>query len=304
MNTTTGIAEFNYLSTALSIAGKRPHKLSVGSVDSSKDSVLREPNVGEGLPPLFACLQMYRIYVDVYRALTHLTLHLAAIQAHDETHDSYSLSGLGRLLDSLPKLEHLELVLPKSLSSHTQAHRFDQIFKRKDRRWRKLHTLELCNLTISTKDLIRLLQGLPKLRNLRIPGVMLCDGRWEWIVEFIHRSLKLESFDAALGESWFDYANEYFYEDGDYELDSAEESDWHFDVLRDYVLRRPGACHPEIDDDKSELDGEDDEDVAAEDGEESKKEKKKRSEKDKAIKTALASQEYFEGLQKFLRKIT
>ena len=305
---TKGISEFNHLSIALSNAGKRPHKLSVCSVGSSKDGAFREPNVEEGLPPLFACLKMHHVHVNVYRALTHLTLHLAAIQASDALHDSYSLSGLGRLLDSLPYLEHLELVLPKSSSFLTQPYRYDQIFKGKDRRWRRLHTLELCNITISTKDLIRLLQGLPKLRNLRVQDVMLVDGRWEWIVEFMHRSLKLESFEAAWYDNWFQYADEYFYDDDDYEDDDyepeqVEEANWHFDVIRDYVLRRPGACHPGVYDEKSERDGEDDEDVAAEDDEESKKEKKKKNEKDKATKTALVSQKYFDGLQKFLQKI-
>ena len=238
---------------------------------------------------------MHHIYVNAYRALTHLTLHLATIRAGDVLRECHSLSGLGRLLDSFPDLEHLELILPKPLPHHTQLYGYDRIFARKDSRWPRLHTLVLYNITISTKDLTILLQSLPSLRNLRIPDVRLINGRWEWIIEFMHRSLKLESFEAAFYETWFQYADEFGgqIEGHDY---------WNFDVVKDYVLRRPGARHPNVDDNESEEQDEDDTGAAVGNDEESKYEKKKNIEKNRAAKATRISQQYWEELQIFLQQ--
>ena len=235
---------------------------------------------------------MYHIYVNAYRALTHLTLHLATSQEGGLLHDCHSLSGLGRLLDSFPDLEHLELVLPKALPRHTPLYRYDQIFARKGCRWPRLHTLVLCNVTIGTKDLVLLLQSLPSLRSLRIPDVWLIDGRWQWIIEFMHRSLKVESFEAAPYETLFQYADEDFYED--------ESGD--FDIVADYVLRRPGVRHPHLRANESDEEDENDEGAAVGNDKETKYEKKKEKKKVRAAEAARISQQYWEDLQIFLRE--
>ena len=311
-----GAAEFFYLSTSLSATGKRPCKLSIGLVDNSKDILIYDgtPRPGgrgaptspkTGLPAIFnnnfACSEMHHIYVNAYQALTHLTLHmLCSTQDADALHSSYSLCGLGRLLKSIPKLEYLELVLPNAWTYKEHPYRYDHLFVNKDGRWPHLHTLVLEGIAIGIKDLMEFFcKCLPNLRSLSFSSILLLDGRWELIVEGMRRSLKLKSMVFRLDEGLFLYTH-------GVDSDPMAEYDWDLDVLRDYVLRRPGVRHPnlpEYNEATSDKDGEDVEGTVAENGEESKSEKKKRREKREKDRIALGarvSQQYFDELQKYL----
>lgn len=119
---------------------------------------------------------------------------------------------------------------------------------------------------------------------------MLIEGRWDWIIEFMHRCLKLESFEAADHGFWAQYIDVNTAEDNGENLsimsNRIEKYEWVFNVVQDYVLRRPGARHPHLSCHATDLQGLYDEIVATGNDDESEDEKDRLA--------ALYSQELFE----------
>ena len=284
-----GRAEFVYLSTALSAAGKRLCTLSVGSVDNTEDIYFKKPARRTGLPSIFnagaTSPETHHTYVNAYQALKNLTLHVACgVRDAPSLYWFNNLCNLGRLLKSIPNLEYLELVLPHASKFNVRPYTYERLFESKDGRWPRLHTLVLKEIGFGTKDLIEFLCNcLPSLRNLRIAGVMLCDGRWEWIIEAMRRSLSLERFETSHYEKIFLHVDDDFTGGNEFHWDQPAKCKWDLDITRDYVLRRPGVLHPNLQHYKRDEDGEDDEDAAARNAE-----------------AGCVSQQYFDELQNFL----
>lgn len=246
-----GVSEFFFLSKALSQARKHPCKLSVGTVDDSNDRVhVGDPGHGnEGIAPtVFQTLEMHDTLITTYRNLTHLTLHMDSIAGVTMPSEYPDLTGLGDLLISLPGLQYLDLALPAALSPQQQCYTYDQIFQYPDDgRWPNLHDLSIHNIAIRTKDLVAFFsEGLPALRRLSISIIVLLDGRWEWIIQFLHEHLRLESFETAI-ESGLLYSDGGFYNEGDrYEWYLTEQYNWLLESVASYVERREGCLHPSV----------------------------------------------------------
>ncbi|KAL8651668.1 MAG: hypothetical protein Q9226_004606 [Calogaya cf. arnoldii] len=252
-----GYHEFAFLSSALSIAHVHPTKLSVGSIDISKDRSRSQDTrfgYGKGMRPLVELgdSKMLRCLHNVYQNLTHLSLHMATID-HEVGLPRLmpDLRGFGQLLYSLTNLEFLDLRLPLArydpLPFWGNQHSYPQVFERKDGRWPKLHTLRLHNIAIGTRHLVSLFRnGLPVLRTLALSMILLLDGKWEWIIEFIHQKTTLDMMSIEYGTALL-YPGPNFFCDDLYENDySGEEYSWLMDAACAYGARK-NNFHPSVD---------------------------------------------------------
>ncbi|KAI4252553.1 MAG: hypothetical protein L6R42_007911, partial [Xanthoria sp. 1 TBL-2021] len=87
------------------------------------------------------------------------------------------------------------------------------VFERKDGRRPKLHTLTLHNIAIGTRDLVSIFSnGLPVLRTVALSMMLLFDGKWEWVIEFMHQVMILDEMDIKYGSTLL-YPGVNFYED-------------------------------------------------------------------------------------------
>ncbi|KAI4283430.1 MAG: hypothetical protein L6R38_002152 [Xanthoria sp. 2 TBL-2021] len=211
-----------------------------------------ENEFGQGISPIVfdssdRSMDMHDVLINTYGSLSHLTLHMGTrvpVSLPD-------LTGLGDFLGSLLGLEYLELFLPAPALSGFQ-YTYDQIFDSKDGRWPKLHTLSIHNLAIGTKDLVSLFSnGLPSLRNLIISVMVLLDGRWEWIIQFMHEHMRLDEFQTSSGAELM-YSDGGFYQDDNYEWYGTEEYDWLLESVQSYVVRCEGHKHPSNRDDSDD----------------------------------------------------
>ena len=120
--------------------------------------------------------------------------------------------------------------------------------------------------------------------------VVLLDGLWEWIIEFMRERMQLDSFDIAVGPGLL-YSSGDFYRDHQY--------DGH-QTVQNYVVH--GGRHPSIiyfSDDETEDDEEKDE-YSWEHGQHDGRNRhvKKKTEKD--AEAAVISQRYSKELDDFL----
>lgn len=147
---------------------------------------------------------MLQVLTNAEHDLTHLPLHMATIEGVDLPHRMPDLRGLGHLLYSLTGLEFLDLRLPVALSEPYWGNHYtyERVFERKDGRWPKLPTLTLHNIAIDTTDLVSLFSNrLPVLQTLAFSMTLLLDGKWEWIIEFMHHKMILDEMDIKYGSS-------------------------------------------------------------------------------------------------------
>ena len=199
---------------------------------------------GSGMSPIVfdssnRSMEMHDILIDTYGNLYQLTLHIGTLG----TRRLAELTGLGDFLGSLLGLEYLELFLPAP-APFGPHHTCNQMIDSNDGRWPRLHTLSLHNLANGTKDLVSLLSdGLPSLRDLYVSVMVLLDGRWDWIIQFMHHQMRLDDFQTHFGTELM-YAYGGFYEDENYEWNGTEQYDWLLESVQSYVLRWEGSEHP------------------------------------------------------------
>ena len=237
-----GIPEFKFLSIALSRANIRPSKLTIG----------KSNNVGinGGIAPLFnssnGCLAMQMTFDHVYRELSHLTIHFATNIVLEDPLICTDMSGLGRLLISLTGLESLFFDLPSGLYIPEILYSYNQVFAGQHGHWPKLRKLTIYNIAIGIKDLTKLLTlDLPKLQDLEIFQIILLDGRWEWIIEYMRKFLELEKLH-NLHNSGLVYPDWSFYLQGTMSDNHRFTPDYQIvsDKITNYVIH--GGRHPSL----------------------------------------------------------
>ncbi|KAL8847818.1 MAG: hypothetical protein Q9221_007170 [Calogaya cf. arnoldii] len=257
-----GFLEFTFVSNALSSADVHPSKLSVGSIDISKDRSRSQDThfgYGEGIRPLLESgdWEMLRVLDNVYQNLTHLSLHMATIDHVDLPRLMPNLRGLGQLLYSLTKLESLDLRLPlarcDSLPLWGNQNSYDQVFERKDGRWPKLHTLILHNIAVGTRDLVSLFSnGLPILRTLALSSIKLLDGKWEWLIEFMHQKMVLDLMSQEYGTTLL-YPCSSFYGDDKYTFGLKDEQYSKVTNAVSAYAARKDNFHPSVDEEEDKV---------------------------------------------------
>ena len=193
---------FFRMSTALLVTAKQPRVLTIGETSYlfSEDSETGP----EGCAPLFywdeRCPEVDAILCGIFRELTHLTLHFASYPSIMMPLN-YPLRALGRFLGSLKSLRFLDLILPDCKKDLQQLYRYDELYSHNEvfsttaGTWPHLQTLYVRNMIIGTKDILRLLGRTPSLRILVVSNICLYDGRWEWIMEYLHRHMQLDEFN-------------------------------------------------------------------------------------------------------------
>lgn len=245
---------------------------------------------------------MINLFTKSYRDLTHLTLHMGSFEAIAMPLVYADLTGLGYFLASLTALQSLELILPYSVSHPERCYKYDGIFKTEDGRWPKLHTLKLYNIAISTTEIVSLFaDALPSMRSLAISAVMLLDGRWEWIIEFMRKRMQLDTFAIGLLCGLL-YSDGGFYGDDQYDCYQTEEYDRHLGSVLNYVLH--GGHHPSIMDFSDDEVGDDEEDDQNSEAHQQHHGRYRhvRTEMEKEAEAAAVSHRYTMELQHFLRK--
>ena len=176
-----GFSEFCFLSNALSAARIHPLRLNVPAPD------------GHGLPPVFdsspEILQLIDIFISAFHGLRSLDMVFNSRWDVATPVVYNDLRGLGRLINLLSGLEELKLDMSIRSDRHYD---YDQIFGGIALHLPKLHTFSLHNMAINTKSLVGLFaQALPGLQTLSFEFIELLDGQWDWIFEFMHRSMHL-----------------------------------------------------------------------------------------------------------------
>ncbi|KAM0805155.1 hypothetical protein BDR22DRAFT_487514 [Usnea florida] len=130
-----------------------------------------------------------------YRTVEDLKLCLAAY-AKDPLHEIHNnLHRLHRLLLSMTVLKRFELILPDDfVSEPMRLFPYTKVFPSTGL-WSHLTTLTISNLEVGTKDLITLLfNQIPNLRRLTLGNMVLLDGEWEGIIEYLRVANRLSSF--------------------------------------------------------------------------------------------------------------
>ena len=234
--TSNGIPELQFLSVAISRADLRPLKLTIGESDHW------------GIAPIFDSkkdyVAMWRTFDRVYQNLTHLTIHFTMNFELEFPSVYENMFGLGRFLVSLGGLECLALDLPFGDNLSEPHCNYNQVFDGQHGHWPKLWKLAIHKLDIGVKDLTRLLTlDLPKLRDLKIRQMVLLDGPWDWMIEYMRRFVKLVrlriSRDAGLVNPDGGHYLQEMTSDDQIETDEYQMI---MDKVIDYVLH--GGRHP------------------------------------------------------------
>ena len=135
------------------------------------------------------------IAMAVYRTVEDLKLRLAAYAKEPMAHIYDNLRYLHRLLISMTVLKRLELILPDDfINDPMRLFSYTMVFP-ENGLWPQLTRLTLSNLEVGTKDLITLLlTQIPNLRQLTLGNMVLLDGEWEGIIEYLRVANRLSSF--------------------------------------------------------------------------------------------------------------
>ena len=184
---------FLHMSRVLLACAKQPRELIVGQeipwmfADACETGPV-------GCPPLFSWYERFldtsEILNGAFRELTHIILHFVLFEGiHMPL--AVSFRGLGRFLEPLKSLRSLDLVLPGEMD-HSPLYTYDQVFSATAGMWPHLQDLSLQNIVVITRDFLRLLRGSPSLRGLKLLNIVLLDGQWEWIMEYLHAHMQLE----------------------------------------------------------------------------------------------------------------
>ena len=130
-----------------------------------------------------------------YHTVEDLKLCLAAYAKEPMAHIHDNLHYLHRLLISMTVLKRFELILPDDfLNKPMRLFSYAKVFPRTGL-WTQLTTFTISNLEIGTKDLITLLlRQIPNLRQLTLGNMVLLDGEWEGIIEYLRVASRLSSF--------------------------------------------------------------------------------------------------------------
>ena len=130
-----------------------------------------------------------------YRTVEYLKLCLAAYAREPMAHMHDNLHHLHRLLISMTVLKHFELILPADfLNKPMRLFSYEKVFP-KTGLWCHLTAFTISNLEVGTKDLITLLlTQMPNLRRLALGNMVLLDGEWAGIIEYLRVANRLSSF--------------------------------------------------------------------------------------------------------------
>ena len=227
---------FLRMSNALFTAAKQIRKLHIG-----KDPWLFAEDLETwpvGCAPLFSWTESspnaHRILVGAFRQLNHLVLHFSSLVGiHMPL--NYSFRGLGRLLGELQSLRSLDLILPEGNGCICSMYTYDQIFLPTAGMWPALEDLSLQNLVVRTRDILRLLRGSPRLRNLALFRIVLLDGQWEWIMEYLHEHMELNKLEIMVDCAWDGPSYGLRYPDG---TAYGEDKDKYIPKVEQYVVRK------------------------------------------------------------------
>ena len=130
-----------------------------------------------------------------YRTVEDLKLCLAAYAKDPLREIHNNLQRLHRLLLSMTVLKRFELILPDDfISEPMRLFPYTKVFPSTGL-WSHLTALTISNLEVGTKDLITLLlTQIPNLRRLTLGNMVLLDGDWEGIIEYLRVANRLSSF--------------------------------------------------------------------------------------------------------------
>ena len=133
--------------------------------------------------------------VAAYRTVENLKLCLAPYAKEPLAHIHDNLHHLHRLLISMTVLKRFELILPDDfLNEPMRLFPYTKVFPSTGL-WSHLIALTISNLEVGTKDLITLLlTQTPNLRRLTLGNMVLLDGEWEGIIEYLRVANRLSSF--------------------------------------------------------------------------------------------------------------
>ena len=178
--------DFWRVAAALSEAGKST--IRNFSVDSNLIPATFVIRSGEAEGPVNSAMAAYHTVED-------LKLCLAGYAKEPMAHLHDNLHYLHRLLISMTFLKRFELILPDDfLNEPMQLFSYQKVFP-KTGVWPHLTTFTISNLEIGTKDLITLLlTQIPNLRHLTLGNMVLLDGEWEGIIEYLRVANRLTSF--------------------------------------------------------------------------------------------------------------
>ena len=130
-----------------------------------------------------------------YHTVEDLKLCFAGYAQEPMAHLHDNLHYLHRLLISMTVLKRFELILPDDfLNEPMRLFSYQKVFP-KTGLWPHLTTLTISNLEVGTKDLITLLlTQMPNQRHFTLGNMVLLDGQWEGIIEYLRVTKRLSSF--------------------------------------------------------------------------------------------------------------
>ena len=157
----------------------------------------------------------------------------------------HHLNGLKVLLDGIRDIEHVELALPEGYFTAYQWVLSEHIFSQ-DGAWLQLRNFAINNLSISPRNLIKLLfVQMPSVQHLKISDIKLVDGHWESVIEalmFLHLSsinIILSAYAYKARESQFLFPVPWDWTDG-VSRSFLESSEWYIiHGTHDWTLRHP-----------------------------------------------------------------
>ena len=152
---------------------------------------IRSLSIGNPLyPSAFLTNLKQPTHVDcgfaAYHGLEYLQLSFAEVSSRAGVELLDNLHDLQRLLECTAALKHLRLHSARDyIKGPVEFLRYEMVFP-KDGYWPQLTTLTMGGLAIGTSDLITLLiTKMPSLRCLVFGNIILLDGQWEGIFEYL-----------------------------------------------------------------------------------------------------------------------
>ena len=178
---TTNMQIFEILTTALSQSQKHLRafsmsELTVSVFDPNLSGVIKNGNI------------------SAYSCLEHLVLGFSR-QYWGSYRDPSYLAAIQALLGSMRELRSLQLSVPSDRNSLIPpSHKYWKIFPTDGNQWITLTKLKLFGFSVNAKNLCYLLKiRVPNLRELSFREVELLEGRWEGVIEFLKKSMRLLS---------------------------------------------------------------------------------------------------------------